>query len=117
MELGKNIGIPPHDIAKAAVEHDMMEVLTGDIPTPCKHDGLIKVLHGDSLPHVHSTIKSVIKLADTIEAIVYITMWGYTAFADGIRREMLNRLNVELQDEHVLAVMVHKVLREALSDK
>jgi hypothetical protein len=83
-------------ILKLALIHDAPESLTGDINGQFKRDyprmkKEIALAEGDALPWwvseipVDPRIKKIIKVADCIEAIVYIRIWGVGPRADAVR--------------------------------
>lgn len=88
-----------------ALWHDMPEVYTGDIPTPFKHslgksaihkaENMVCPEHADLLrrvlAHPHSkTILAVVKLADIVEAVLYLQTDGLGAQAAAVKSELQN---------------------------
>jgi predicted dinucleotide-utilizing enzyme len=119
MELAWRLGIIPDDVARMAVEHDLSEVVTGDIPTPLKH-----AIVGAGAGHViaHSPIEdgdvvaSIVKFADTMEALIYVQKWGHTKQTAQIADEMYQRLEKETAEHETVRKHVFDILREALDD-
>jgi 5'-deoxynucleotidase YfbR-like HD superfamily hydrolase len=76
-----------------ALEHDMDEVFTGDIPSGFKRKlrtecpAVIKLLDGEKF--VNPEVKAVVKLADWLEAIYHLRHFGGSRLAEGIIPEML----------------------------
>lgn len=89
-----------------ALRHDLIEVRTGDIPTPFKK--VLKSLHGDDVMHkaeasidndqsglarlvAGSEIEAIVKMADMIDAIQFVTDNGVglhsKAVLDGLRTD------------------------------
>lgn len=119
MELAKRCGINPDDVAKHAVEHDITEVVTGDIPTPLKkaivQAGAGHVVHHDPIPE-GDVIAIMVKIADTMEAIIYIGRWGNSLQAKNIQNEMYDRLNAELCESPTIKKHVFNIIAEALDE-
>jgi hypothetical protein len=113
-ELADRLGVN-HEIINAivsqAVAHDLMEVRTGDIPTPFKRK--IKQYMGQDL---YGETNVLVKIADTMEAIIYITHWGNTTFAKKIKDEMLNRLESMLSHDEELRETVFELIAEGCHD-
>ncbi len=91
--MGRNLSIPAKRLIKdtlaIAIQHDMMEVLVGDIPSPTK--SLISAHCGDNWHHMMHDVdpeeyakcregdpmlRAVVKCADYIEAIAFLDMYG-----------------------------------------
>ena len=68
------MGIDDTKIIKYALDHDLDEILTGDIPTPAKDRLNISTSYaGKSFEECDSREASVVAMADIIEAIAFIT--------------------------------------------
>jgi len=73
--------------------HDMDEVYTGDIPSSFKRrlraecPSVIKLLDGDKF--VPPEVKSIVKLADCLEAIYFLRQFGGSRTTDGILDDMV----------------------------
>jgi len=68
------MGVDDTKIIKYALDHDLDEILTGDIPTPAKERLKINTAYdGKSFKECDSTEASIVALADIIEAIAFIT--------------------------------------------
>lgn len=89
MELAREIDADPHDVVRMSVEHDLTEVLTGDIPTPAKNK---------PKKEINGTVELIVSLSDTMEAYIYISRWGNDQQANNIREELIERLNDEIGD-------------------
>lgn len=100
------------EILRWAIMHDGPEAITGDIPTPFK-----RILHesgfetsesqacewySEEKRKVSAVKKSVVSLADTIEAVSFISKWGTGAVAKRIAEEMEKRLKMEAEAFEVL---------------
>ena len=119
MELAKRCGVTPDDVARMAVEHDQSEVVTGDIPTPLKKAivaaGAGHVVHHSPIDN-DNMIETIVKLADTMEALIYVQKWGHTKQTAQIAEEMYNRLEDETAKYDSVYKHVMDILREALDD-
>ena len=72
--IAANLGIDDTKIIKYALDHDLDEILTGDIPTPAKDRLKISTSYdGKSFEECNSQEASIVALADIIEAIAFIT--------------------------------------------
>lgn len=75
------------EVADYAIEHDMDEVTTGDIPSPFKRHlrnvcpEVVKYLDGEH--YVPPEVKLIVKLADCLEAIYYMRHFGGSTYAIG----------------------------------
>lgn len=104
-ELRERLNIEPEfklHIRWYAVEHDMMEVLTGDIPSPTKMgQGLkwapfVESLDKEEYNNIHSVsplVRHVVKCADYMEAIYYLHMYGVGSHA----RQVIKWLETKLE--------------------
>lgn len=63
-----------------SIHHDMLEVKTGDIPSPFKRDLRLRcpdvVEYLDGKDFIPNEVKGIVKLADCLEAIYYIEQFG-----------------------------------------
>ena len=95
--FAKSIGICDEQITKAALCHDLDEVITGDIPTPFKERARAKGVDLNNI-YQHATGRTltdieakILKFADLVEAYWYITEHGYGAHAKAISVEMSDK--------------------------
>ena len=72
--IAKRLGIDDTKIIKYALDHDLDEILTGDIPTPAKRRLGIDTTpyEGKARKACNSDEISVVVMADLIEAVVFI---------------------------------------------
>lgn len=119
MELAKKMGVGTEEIAHRAVLHDIAEVLTGDVPSPLKkamvEAGVGHIVHHDPI-EADDLIGAIVKIADTMEAIIYINKWGNTNQTALIFDEMYHRLEDELEEYDTIRGHVFKIIEEALDD-
>lgn len=80
-------------VMRYAVDHDMEEVYTGDIPSSFKRQlrakcpEVVSVLdNGFDAP---SMVKAIVKLADCIEAIYYLREFGGSRLSETVKRDIL----------------------------
>lgn len=72
--IAKELGVDDTKIIKYALDHDLDEILTGDIPTPAKDRLKISTSYdGKSFSECDSQEASIVAMADIIEAIAFIT--------------------------------------------
>lgn len=108
-----------------ALTHDMAEVLTGDLASPLKKllgpmalknlselEGSIKVLGNSPLPGTSrdSEIRKVVKIADIIEAIAFLTQEASTNHGWSVMshlQERLDNLNDPVVNRVVAEVLLH----------
>lgn len=83
-----------------AIQHDLDEVITGDIPTPTKQrvrelgvemNDLIDTPKLIDIPQVHKYYKSIIKMADYLDAMWYLNENGVGRHAKQVEKEIFIR--------------------------
>lgn len=91
-----------NEVMQYALVHDIAEVVTGDIPTPVKQvlnsELCVVESHAIPLPEVRNTSKDIVKLADLLESIVFITMYGIGKHAQDVRQYLLYHTHRHLYD-------------------
>ena len=95
-ELCAILGIPDARTMKYAFDHDLDEILTGDIPTPAKKRLGIEGggYDGKSREMCSDVEIAIVKLADILEAILFIEENGVGQHAS----EVMSYLRVKLDD-------------------
>lgn len=87
-----------------ALHHDMEEVYTGDMPSSFKRHLVEHVPAAKPLVqspwHVDPKVKSVVKLADYIEAIYYIREFGGSRTADSVQADISLNFHKEIEVSH-----------------
>lgn len=73
-------------VTSAAFKHDLDEIFTGDIPTPAKEK------LGMSTDHHGSDVAEIVKAADILEALLYITDHGIGRHADQVKEYLEEKL-------------------------
>jgi len=69
----KELGVRDDKVIKYALDHDLDEILTGDIPTPAKDRlGINTAYDGKSFEECNGEEKSIVALADIIEAMHFL---------------------------------------------
>lgn len=99
------------DVLYLAMNHDLDEVMTGDIPSPTKRYlreqtkslsdfALGKIMGGDHVPQwgVDNRVDLIVKLADKIEACWYINNYYCGNRSKGIAREVESRTWRDIDD-------------------
>jgi 5'-deoxynucleotidase YfbR-like HD superfamily hydrolase len=95
----KHMNIDDVHVIKAALEHDLDEVITGDIPTPGKErlrrHGVDPNIIRDERKHVRkdSMVDAIVKVADTIESVYFIHNHGNTRHAKIVKDKMMVRMD------------------------
>lgn len=104
LELAKhgNVLCDPFEVASYAIDHDMEEVYTGDIPSSfkkmlLKHAPQAKPLV-QSPYEVDPAVKGVVKLADYLEAIYYVREFGGSRLASGILNDIRKNFFAECEN-------------------
>ena len=88
----KELGVDDTNVTKYALDHDLDEILTGDIPTPAKSRLKINTTYeGGSRSNCNSEEVSIVKLADMIEAIAFITDNQVGRHAHVVGNELMSR--------------------------
>ena len=92
--MAKIIGVDDTNIMKYAFDHDLDEILTGDIPTPAKDMmGTADQYEGKSKDECGTTEIAIVRLADIIEAIWYINIFGLGRHAVQVCDYLIDKLN------------------------
>lgn len=77
-------------VTEYALHHDLPEVILGDVPTPSKILVDMKRVEMDiepkSLPP-NSVVRDIVKLADVMDAVVFLAMYGVGKHAALVREE------------------------------
>lgn len=72
-ELCRKLGVEDANCIKYAFDHDLDEILTGDIPTPAKKRlGIDSGYSGKSKNECSDFEVAIVKMADVIEAILFV---------------------------------------------
>ncbi len=73
--IAKKMNVPDEMIIKAGLEHDLDEVMTGDIPSPIKQKMIEKGFHPNSLEKKKDRgklVNDIIKTADFMESVWFL---------------------------------------------
>ena len=88
----KEIGLDDTNVTKYALDHDLDEILTGDIPTPAKQRLKIRDPYkGSGRALCDSQEISIVMLADMIEAIAFIQDNQIGRHANVVAEELTTR--------------------------
>lgn len=96
--IAKRAGVSDDRIIKMALEHDLDEIITSDIPTPGKKS--IEKLYnfkftssGKNLKDASEDEKLILKVSDLMEASVFIAQYGVGRYAEFTADHLDDRLN------------------------
>lgn len=93
-DLANRLGVPDDKIIKYAFDHDLDEILTGDIPTPAKERLNIRDNYAGRSRDKCATIDvAIVSVCDLIEAIWYINVHGLGRKAANVVDNLTDRLN------------------------
>ena len=99
-EICKRLNIADANAIKYAFDHDLDEILTGDIPTPAKKRLGIETgdgYDGKSLTGCNDLEISVVKVADVLEAILFIEENGVGQHASEVMGYLRKKLESVLK--------------------
>ncbi len=109
--IARHMGVPDEKIIKYAFDHDLDEILTGDTPTPAKERAMIPDEYaGKSSDGCDSVDRSIVLIADTIEAVWYININGVGRHAVAACDYLIDKLNERI----ALHTSAHKGMEEAI---
>jgi len=120
--IAANLGIDDTKIIKYALDHDLDEILTGDIPTPAKERLKINTAYdGKSFSACNSREASVVAMADIIEAIAFITDNQVGRHAHHVGNKLMirykNRCDLIGSADPALVEACNSVVRDLLEGK
>jgi HD superfamily phosphodiesterase len=120
--IARKLNIDDCRIIKYALDHDLDEILTGDIPTPAKARLKISTSYdGKSFKECDSRESSIVAMADIIEAIAFITdnQVGRHAHTVGdyLMDRFQNRCNLIGAMDPALVEACNSVVKDLLSGK
>lgn len=114
--FAKALKVPDDNLIKAALEHDLSEIVTGDLPTPTKR----RMVELGSAPDdiwptptrdLNETERKVLKMADIVDAIHFLEDHGVGKHAESVKdylngkaREVLDAMGSD-QAETILIVV------------
>ena len=121
--VAKEAGLPDEDLIKMALEHDIDEIITGDIPTPGKKE-IEKEYHfkfdsgGKNMNKATTDERHILKVSDLIEAYVFILEYGVGRYAKFTVDELDDKLNqyFHTMPKH-LQIAVYNVLVKILEGR
>lgn len=95
--IAKEAGIDDKYVIKYALEHDLDEIRTGDIPSPTKKSMAIEGAHveyrGVNKPNEHTVPWAMVKAADLIESCWFITENAVGRHAKEVESYMWDKFN------------------------
>lgn len=89
--IAKEACIDDSKVIKYALEHDLDEILTGDMPTPAK-DRLDMHFPSGGKNSIDSAEYAIVKASDIIEALWFITEAGVGRHSDQIKKYLEEKL-------------------------
>lgn len=90
----KKLGVTDILVMKYAFDHDLDEILTGDIPTPAKDTLKLPDMYcGGSKEECTVSEIAIVGLADMIEALRFINVHGLGRLAAQVMDGLIDRLN------------------------
>lgn len=97
-EIAKRLGCPDSDLVTAALEHDLDEVIMGDIPSPTKEKARKIGIELNDLK-IHQQIPltkeqmEILKIADIMENAWFVANYGIGRHAKQVSEEMETKLH------------------------
>lgn len=112
--LCKEMGVPDGPVIKYALDHDLDEIRSGDIPTPAKerlNDNF--KYQGNNTPT--DQVYNIVKVADTIEAHWFITENGIGRHAYNVENYLRDKMDdliekVPMELKYAAEVVVTEIL-------
>lgn len=87
-------GVEDTNIIKYALDHDLDEIITGDIPTPAKETMKIRDQYaGKSKDACSQKEIAIVMIADLIEAVNYLNVHALGRHAVQVQDNLIDRLN------------------------
>ena len=102
--IAKGAGIDDMEITKAALAHDLDEVLLGDVPSSVKDRARERGVDINDLYHrvtgrgLNVQEQNILRIADRLEAFWWITFNGLGEHADLVRRDSCHRYEEAVAD-------------------
>lgn len=95
--LARAINIPDERIIKYALEHDLNEIVLGDIPTPTKKRALARGWDlNDLFPGGKNKVDGVelqiVEIADVMDAVHYVSQYGVGRHAAVVKERLMKTL-------------------------
>lgn len=96
--LCKELDLDDEEITKAALEHDLDEVIFGDLPSPIKAELMTKGVDinsivGHKMRDLCSRDEVILKVADLLDAILFLQDHAIGTHAAGVLSEVKERLD------------------------
>jgi len=95
--LCKRLDIPDEELTKAALEHDLDEIVFGDIPSPMKQkmqlDGMnLNDYVAKEMRELTAFQKGILKIADLLDAILFLRDHKIDRHGEDVLRDVNHRL-------------------------
>lgn len=106
--IAKVLFVPDANITRIALQHDLDEVILGDIPSPAKKRGMRPPSLDAKNQHGSTQENAIVKAADWIEAYNFINTNGMGRHADKIkiltRKEMAKYVECNFSSDEVTLI-------------
>jgi len=104
--LCKELDVEDTNIIKAALEHDLDEVIFGDIPTPAKDklaaSGIdINAIVGNKMRDLTPLDETILKVADLLDAVLFLSDHAIGTHAAAVLDEVKERLRRHIIDASI----------------
>lgn len=98
-DICRRIDVDDAEVIKLTLEHDLDEVVFGDIPSPAKSVyGMVEPYRGKNKPTCSQLAVDIVKLADTVEAYWYIKQYGAGRLGTSARVYMKSAVDAMFND-------------------
>lgn len=96
--IARNLGCPDSEMVAAALEHDLDEVIMGDIPSPTKERARKLGMELNDLkihprPKLSEEEEQILKIADIMENAWFVANYGIGRHAERVAKEMETKLH------------------------
>lgn len=116
-DICRRMGVSDVAVIKYAFDHDLDEILTGDIPTPAKDRLKLEDSYcGGSKDDCTSTEIAIVNLADIIEALRFINVHGLGRLSAQVMDGLILRLNQKIALYTSAIPGLDKVIGELIAD-
>ncbi len=116
-DICRRMSMPDMDVMKYAFDHDLDEILTGDIPTPAKESlKLPDCYNGGSKESCTSAGVAIVNLADIIEALRFINVHGLGRLSAQVMDGLIIRLNQKIALYSTAIPGLEKAIGELIDD-
>ncbi len=116
-DLCSRLGIGDIQVMKYAFDHDLDEILTGDIPTPAKEMMKIRDCYvGKSREACSALDIAIVKVSDVIEAIRYVNINGLGRHSSQVVDYLVDKLNTKIHLSSIVHPNFERCVGELIND-